>query len=153
MYATAVGICFRKLAAGHHTRQCCGSGMFIPDPDFYPSRILDLGSKNSNLREGWKKIFLSNLFLSHKLHIIINYFIFEMLKISIWVNFERIIELFTQKLSLSSQKYGFGIREKPIPDPGSRGQKGTGSRIRIRNTGTRTWLLPAERVVGICCCT
>jgi hypothetical protein len=21
--------------------QCCESGMFIPDPDFYPSRILD----------------------------------------------------------------------------------------------------------------
>jgi hypothetical protein len=20
-------------------QQCCGSGMFIPDPDFYPSRI------------------------------------------------------------------------------------------------------------------
>ncbi len=31
---------------------------------------------------------------------------------------------------------GSGIRKKPIPDPGSRGQKGTGSRIRIRNTGT-----------------
>ncbi len=29
---------------------------------------------------------------------------------------------------------GSGIRENPIPDPGSRGQKGTGSRIRIRNT-------------------
>jgi hypothetical protein len=31
---------------------------------------------------------------------------------------------------------GSGIREKPIPDPGSgsRGQKGIGSRIRIRNT-------------------
>ncbi len=28
-----------------------------------------------------------------------------------------------------------GIRKKPIPDPGSRGQKGTGSRIRIRNNG------------------
>ncbi len=29
-----------------------------------------------------------------------------------------------------------GIRdpEKHIPDPGSKGQKGTGSRIRIRNT-------------------
>jgi hypothetical protein len=27
-----------------------------------------------------------------------------------------------------------GIRKKPIPDSGSRGQKGTGSRIRIRNT-------------------
>ncbi len=31
---------------------------------------------------------------------------------------------------------GSGIRKKPIPDPESRsrGQKGTGSRIRIRNT-------------------
>ncbi len=27
--------------------------------------------------------------------------------------------------------------EKPIPDRGSRGQKGTGSRIRIRNTDLR----------------
>jgi hypothetical protein len=27
-----------------------------------------------------------------------------------------------------------GIRKKPIPDPRSRGQKGTGSRIWIRNT-------------------
>jgi hypothetical protein len=36
--------------------QCGGSGMFIPDPDFYPSRISDPGSKNSNKREGWKKI-------------------------------------------------------------------------------------------------
>ncbi len=25
--------------------QCGGSGMFIPDPDFYPSRIPDLGSR------------------------------------------------------------------------------------------------------------
>jgi hypothetical protein len=29
---------------------------------------------------------------------------------------------------------GSGIWKKPIPDPGSRGPKGTGSRIRIRNT-------------------
>jgi hypothetical protein len=29
---------------------------------------------------------------------------------------------------------GIRDRKKPIPDPGSRGQKGTGSRIRIRNT-------------------
>ncbi len=47
---------------------------------------------------------------------------------------------------------GFGIQKKPIPDPGSGGQKGTGSRIRIRNTefnmakpsGTFP-LLPAKR--------
>jgi hypothetical protein len=45
-------------------------------------------------------------------------------------------------LSPSPQKYGFGIRnprsgirKKPIPNPGSRGQKGTGSRIRVRNIG------------------
>ncbi len=58
-----------------------------------------------------------------------------MLKKKIWANFQRIIELFTQKLSLNSEKYGFGIRgPEKIPDPGSRGQKGTGSRI--RNTGS-----------------
>jgi hypothetical protein len=33
---------------------------------------------------------------------------------------------------------GSGIRKKHIPDPGSRGQKGTGSRIRIRNTACET---------------
>ena len=32
---------------------------------------------------------------------------------------------------------GSGIRKKPNPDPGSRGQKGAGSRIRIRNTEFR----------------
>jgi hypothetical protein len=32
-----------------------GCLFLIPDPDFYPSRIPDLGSKNSNKREGWKK--------------------------------------------------------------------------------------------------
>jgi hypothetical protein len=29
---------------------------------------------------------------------------------------------------------GSGIRKKPNPDPGYRGQKGTGTRILIRNT-------------------
>ncbi len=31
-----------------------------------------------------------------------------------------------------------GIRKKPIPDPGSRGQKGTGSRI--LDPGSRIWI-------------
>ncbi len=51
------------------------------------------------------------------------------------------MEFFTQKVVTKLSKYEFGtrdlgsgIRKKPIPDPGSRGQKGTGSRIRIRNT-------------------
>ncbi len=71
-----------------------------------------------------------------------------MLKKKIWPNFPRITAVFTQKIVTKLSKIwvwdpgsgirdpGSGIRKKPIPDPGSRGQKGTGSRIRIRNTGT-----------------
>jgi hypothetical protein len=36
--------------------------------------------------------------------------------------------------ALKNMGLGSGIRKKTIPDPGSRGQKSTGSRIRIRNT-------------------
>ncbi len=109
------------------------------DPDFYPSPILDPGSKNSNRREGWKKICCHNFLCSHKFHKIVNYFSFEVLKKEIWANFQRITELFTQKIVTKLSKIwvwdlGSGIRKKPIPDPGSRGQKGTGSRMRISNT-------------------
>jgi hypothetical protein len=56
----------------------------------------------------------------------------------IWANFQKIIELFTQKIVNKLSKIwvwdpGSEIRKKSITDPGSRGQKGTGSRI--RNTG------------------
>jgi hypothetical protein len=120
--------------------------------DVYPgSRILIFTHPGSRIQKqqqkrGVKKIFCHTFLCSHKFHKIKNYFSFEVLKKKIWANFQRIIELFTLKLSLSSQKYGFGIRdpgseirdpEKPIPDPGSRGQKGTGSRIRIRNTAKK----------------
>jgi hypothetical protein len=65
-----------------------------------------------------------------------------MLKKNIWANFQRIVEVFTQKIfNMLSNIWvwdpGSEIRKKPIPDPGSRGQKGTGSRIRIRNTGRK----------------
>ncbi len=130
----------------HSGFQCGGSGMFIPDPgslipdpDFYLSRISDPGSKNSNQRERWKKINCYTFLCSHKFHKIVNYFSFEVLKKKILANYQRIIELFTQKmvkklLKIWSWDPRSGIRKKPIPDPGSRGQKGTGSRIRIRNT-------------------
>jgi hypothetical protein len=32
-------------------QQCCGSGMFIPDPDFYPSRIPD---PTTGTKEKWE---------------------------------------------------------------------------------------------------
>ncbi len=116
--------------------QSGGSGMFNPDPKSWFLPIPNPGSINSNKREGWKNLFCHNFLCSHKFLKIANYFSFGVLKKNIWANFQRIIEFFTQKLSQSSQKYGFGIRDprsgirkKPIPDPGSRGQKGTGSRI------------------------
>jgi hypothetical protein len=55
-----------------------------------------------------------------------------MLKKIILANFQRIIELFTQKIVNKLSKIWVGdpgSGKKPIPDPGSRGQKGTGSRI------------------------
>jgi hypothetical protein len=123
---------------------CCGSGMFIPDPG---SRFLPIPDPESRIQKqqhkrGVKKIRCQTFYCCHKFHKIESYFIFLKLKKKILASFQRIIELFTQNLSLSSKKYGVGIRDprsgiwkKPIPDPGSgsRGQKGTGSWIRIRN--------------------
>ncbi len=43
-------------------------------------------------------------------------------------------------MSLRSEKYGFGIWNPEKTYPGSRGQKGTGSRIRIRNTALKSQL-------------
>jgi hypothetical protein len=41
--------------------QCCGSGMFIPVSDFYPSRIPD--PKTATKERSEKNFFLSNLFM------------------------------------------------------------------------------------------
>ncbi len=113
-FSLQLTLCHVWLILGLYVEpQCCGSGMFIPDPDpdFCPSR-------------------------SHKFHIIENYFIFEMLKKKIWANFQRI---FSQKIVTKLSNIwvwdpGSGKNPFRIPDPGSRGQKSTGSRIRIRNT-------------------
>jgi hypothetical protein len=43
---------------------------------------------------------------------------------------------------------GSGIRKKPIPDPGSRGQKGTGSRIRNTAAYTATLLVMVNVIKG-----
>ncbi len=73
-----------------------------------------------------------------------------MVKKKIWANFQRIVEVFTQKIfNMLSNIWiwdpGSEIRKKPIPDPGSRIQGSKrhripdpGSLIRIRNTGSST---------------
>ncbi len=62
------------------------------------------------------------------------YVIFEMLKKKFGPIFKELLKFVRKKFSICYQIYGFGIRdprsgirENPIPDPGSRGQKGTGS--------------------------
>jgi hypothetical protein len=126
----------------------------FPDPDFYPSRILDpdLGSRTRisdpgpgsqipDPKTAAKERDEKNL-------VVIPFFVatnFTQLKICYFWNaeeqksgpiFKELLNFVLQKLSLSSQKYGFGIR-----DPGSgktcsrsriQGSKSTGSRIRIR---------------------
>jgi hypothetical protein len=112
-------VCVSPIA----NRQCWGSGMFIPDPDFYPSRIQDLGSKNSNnKREGWKFFFFSTLFCSHKYQKIWNYFIFELIRKNFGPIYKNYWTFYPKNCHW--QKYGFGIRDPRsginllrIPDP------------------------------------
>ncbi len=96
--------------------------MFIPDPNFYPSRIPDLGSRIQ--KQQWKT-FVKKKFVILPFFWVINftkpnYFIFEMLKKKNLGQFSKKYKTFyPKKLSLSSQKYGFGIRDprSGIRDP------------------------------------
>jgi hypothetical protein len=69
--------------------------MFIPDPDFYPSRIPDPGSripdpKTATKERGEKKFVVITFYVATnftKLQIIL--VCFEVLKKKIWANFQR----------------------------------------------------------------
>jgi hypothetical protein len=57
---------------------------------------------------------------NHKFHKIVHYFSFEVLKKKIWANFQRIIELFTQKIVIKLSKvWVWDPGVKKAPDPGS----------------------------------
>jgi hypothetical protein len=112
--------------------------MFIPDPDFYPSRIPD--PKTATKERGEKKLDVKPFHVATKFNKIVNYFSFEVLKKKIWANFQRIIELFTKKIvkklfKIWSWDPGSGKNPFRIPDPGVKKAPDPGSRIRIRNTG------------------
>ncbi len=102
------------------------------------SRIPDLGSRiqKQQQKRRVKKKLLSYLICSHKFHKIENYFSFELQKKKILTNFQRILELFTQKIVTMLWKIwvgdpGSGIRKNlfRIPDPGVKKAPDTGSRI------------------------
>ncbi len=100
------------------------SGYRMPDPlsriPDLGSRISDPGSKNSNKREGWnKKIFLIIFYVATnftKLKIIL---VLKCRRKKFRQIFKELRNFLLKKMSLSFQKYGFGIR----------GQKGTVCRI------------------------
>ena len=73
--------------------------------------------------------FLSIFFCSHKFHKIEYFVIFEMLKKKIWANFLRIVEVFIQKIFNMLSNIWVWDPGSGKTYPGSRGQKGTGSRI------------------------
>jgi hypothetical protein len=112
-------------------------GHRIPDPG---SRIPD--PKTVTKERGEKKLDVKSFYVVTKFNKIVNYFSFEVLKEKIWANFQRIIELFTQKIvkklfKIWSWDAGSEIRDPGsgknpfrIPDPGVKKAPDLGSRIR-----------------------
>jgi hypothetical protein len=103
--------------------------MFITDPEFYefyPSRIPDT---TTSIKEKGEKICCPTFFCSPKYHKIENYFIFKLVKMKNLSQSIKNNSFFTQKFVTKLSILWIWIR-----DPGSRGQKSTGSRIRIRDT-------------------
>ncbi len=123
----------------------------IPDPDFYPSRIPDPGSKNSNKRQGWKFFFFEPFFVATnftKLNIIL--FLICWRK-KFGAIFQELLKFLPKKYchqALKNMGLGSGIRDPRsgirdlgsgknlfrIPDLGVKKAQDPGSRIRIRNT-------------------
>ncbi len=112
------------------------SEIFIPDPDpgsgswFFTRSGSQIPDPTIATKEKRKE---KNFFLPFLVATSItkskNGFTFEQVKKKIWANLQRII-LFTQKIVIDLSKIcAWDPGKKPIPDPGSRGKKGTGSRI------------------------
>jgi hypothetical protein len=125
----------------------------IPDPDLYPSRISDPGSN----KRGGGKFICPIFYCRHKYHKIDNYFILEQVKKKNLSQLSKNYSYFLpNKLSLSSQKYGFVIQvlrseirnlEKTHSGSWTQGSK----RHRIQDPNPQHWLIFArkrERIKG-----
>jgi hypothetical protein len=114
--------------------------MFIPDPGSWFFSFIYPGSRiqqPQKQRRGKKLIvlpfFVSQLTIIKKLNFFFNWFGKKFEPI-----YERIIVLFNQKLSLSSQTYRFGIRDPEKTYSGSRNQGW--KRHRIQDPDPQHWL-------------
>jgi hypothetical protein len=76
-------------------RQCCGSGMIIPDPDFCPSRISDTRIQATK-EKGAKKFVVLSFFVATNITKLKILLYFEQAKKKLWANLQRIMQLFTQ---------------------------------------------------------
>ncbi len=97
----------------------------IPDPDFYPSKIQD--PKTATKERGEKKFVVITFYVATNL----KFWSAEKKNLG---QFSKNYRTFTPKIVTKLSKIwiwdpGSGFRKKPIPDLGSRGQKGPGSRI------------------------
>ncbi len=127
--------------------------MFIPDPGswFLPIPVPKIPDPITATKDRGEKICCHTFFVATNF------------RNNFWNNeekkfgsvFKELWNLLPKKLPLSSQKYGFGIRDpgseirdprsgigiwkKPIPDSGSRGKKGTGFRILDPQHCTTAW--------------
>ncbi len=108
-FATAFWI---RIKANQSSKQCCGSGMFTPYSSF-PFWIPDPGSKRFRVLDSdpdpHQRLFALKLFLSSQKNDL--------------------------RCSSRTPDPDFFPSRIPVPDTESRGQKSTGSRIWIGNTG------------------
>ncbi len=122
----------------------CLSRMFIPDPDFCPSgsRISDL--KTATKERGEKKFVVVPFLEVKKITKLKIILILNWWRKNFGPVYKELKELSNQKIVIRLSKVwvwdpGSEIRdpEKTYSGSWSRGQKGTWSRIRIRNTGCK----------------
>jgi hypothetical protein len=110
------------------------------------SQISDPESKNNNKREKRKKLVVIPFFVARNFTNLTYYFIFQMMKEKIWAKFQRIIELFTQKVV--TRLSGLGSGKKPIPDPGVKKAPDPGSRTLLTESILEVPGLEAEEHGG-----
>ncbi len=126
----------------------------VADPGcFSGSRILNFTHPGSQIQKqqqkrGVKKNLMLYLFCSHTFQKIKNYFILKCCRKKFGPIFKELLKFLPKKLSLSSQKYGFGLRYLRsgknlfrIPDPGVKKAPDHGSQIH-NTAGTSTKRLP-----------
>jgi hypothetical protein len=116
--------------------------MFIPNPGSWFLSIPDPRSripdpKTATKERGEKKIVVQPFFVATNItkFKIILFLNWRRKNLGQFTKNDRIFYPQNCQLALKNIGLESGIRKKTIPDPGSRGQKGIGSRIRIRNTG------------------